>query len=255
MFLDSNNIKEFEILEKASFPLFYLGNKSLLQNRKISIVGSRRPNAYTKALTHELASKLSLRGITIVSGAAMGVDAIAHKATSNFNTIAVMANGLDIHYPAVNKKLIQNIENKGLCLSSYAYKEKARAYTFVQRNELVVALGEILIITQADLNSGSLRSFAYAKQQNKTVYVLPHRLGESLGTQALIKNQEAKVIYDLESFVNSFKALEECKDDILLFCKYGRDINLALERFGNKIYEYELEGKIYNKNGIVYANL
>ena len=87
-------IKEFTVLKNYPFSIDCIGNTNLLNNRKISIVGSRRPSSYTQALTYELSSKLSLRGITIVSGAAMGVDSLAHKATIDFNTIAVMANGL-----------------------------------------------------------------------------------------------------------------------------------------------------------------
>jgi len=245
-------INEFTVLKNYPFVINCIGNTKLLKNRKISIVGSRRPSAYTQALTSELSSKLSLRGITIVSGAAMGVDSLAHNATYDFNTIAVMANGLNIRYPSVNTSLIKNIEQKGLCLSAYAKDEKARAYTFVQRNELVVALGEVLIITQAELNSGSLRSYEFAQKQNKKVFVLAHRIGESLGTQNLIIQNKAEVIYDIDDFVNRYKVKKDNIDEILLFCKYGINIQLALDKFGNKIYEYELEGKIYSRNGIIY---
>lgn len=248
----TQDIKEFSVLKKYPSPIYYIGNTALLKNRKISIVGSRRPSSYTQALTYELSSKLSQRGITIVSGAAMGVDSLAHNATYDFNTIAVMANALNIRYPSVNSSLIKHIEKKGLCLSAYPKDEKARAYTFVQRNEWVVALGEVLIITQAELNSGSLRSFEFAQKQNKKVFVLAHRIGESLGTQDLIIQNKAEVIYDIDDFVNKYKIEEENKDEILLFCKYGINMQLALEKFGNKIYEYELEGKIYSKNGIIY---
>lgn len=70
-----------------------------------------------------MTSKLSSNNICIVSGAAMGVDSIAHAGAKSNNTIAVVANGLDIRYPSVNKNLIIDIENNGLILSTY--KEKA----------------------------------------------------------------------------------------------------------------------------------
>ena len=98
-----------------------------------------------------------------------------------------MANGLNIRYPAINEKLIKSIEEKGLVLSTYKDEQKARNYTFVQRNEIVVALGEILIVTQADLKSGTLSSIKYALEMGKEVYTIPHHINESLGTQDLLE--------------------------------------------------------------------
>ncbi|MDD4329945.1 MAG: DNA-processing protein DprA, partial [Aliarcobacter sp.] len=89
-------IDELSSMKKYPEELFYLGNIDLLKKRKISIIGSRRPNSYTKEFTYKLASKFSDLGICIVSGAAMGVDAIAHQGAKSNNTIAVVANGLDI---------------------------------------------------------------------------------------------------------------------------------------------------------------
>ena len=97
------SIDELNSMKKYPKELFYIGNTALLRKRKISIIGTRRPNSYTKEFTYKLASRLSNTGICIVSGAAMGVDAISHNAAKSNNTIAVVANGLDIRYPAVNK--------------------------------------------------------------------------------------------------------------------------------------------------------
>lgn len=80
----------------------------------------------------EITSKLSQNGICIVSGAAMGVDSIAHSGAGLNNTIAVVANGLDIRYPSVNKNQIIEIEKNGLIISSFKEGEKARLYSFVQ---------------------------------------------------------------------------------------------------------------------------
>lgn len=144
-------IDELSSMKKYPKELFYIGNTKLLEKQKVSIVGTRRPNAYTKEFTHKLSQKLSQANICIVSGAAMGVDAISHKAANTNNTIAVVANGLDIRYPSINKNLIKDIESNGLMLSAYKEGEKARAYTFVLRNEIVVALGDILIVSEAEL--------------------------------------------------------------------------------------------------------
>lgn len=246
-------IDELSSMKKYPNELFYIGNTNLLNKRKISIVGTRRPNSYTKEFTFKLASKLSNAGICIVSGAAMGVDAIAHQGAKTNNTIAVVANGLDIRYPTVNKNLIIDIEKNGLILSSYKEKEKARNYTFVLRNEIVVALGEILIVTQADLNSGTLSSVEYALNMNKKVYTLPHRLNESLGTQELVKKGLIEVIYNIDKFILDITGLkaENIEDEVLHFCRTSPTYESAISKYPNKIFEYELEGKIKIENGKV----
>lgn len=246
-----------ELQSMKSYPknLFYIGNDKLLQTPMVSIVGTRKPNSYTKEFTHKLSSKLSLAGITIVSGAAMGVDAIAHKACQNYQTIAVVANGLDIRYPSVNKNMICEIEKQGLVLSAYKEKQKARNYTFVLRNEIVVALGKVLIVTQADLNSGSLTSVDYALKMGKKVYTLPHRLNESLGTQKLVEKKLIEPIYDIDEFINLLvpKQVKEIqKDEFLLFCETSPLYDEAVYKYSDKVFEYELMGKIEIKNGKIF---
>lgn len=247
-------IDELKSMKKYPKELFYMGNEKLLTKRKISIVGSRRPNTYTKELTHRISNTLSKHNFCIVSGAALGVDAIAHNAAGSENTIAIVANGLDIRYPSINKNLIANIEKNGLILSSYKNGEKAKNYTFVLRNEIVVALGEILIVTQADENSGTLTSINYALQMGKKVYTIPHRMNESLGTQKLVKEGLIEVIYDIEEFIENLGGIkiEKTFNEVLEFCKTNPTYEEALIKYSNKIFEYELEGKIKVENGKIY---
>jgi len=243
------HLSELDSMKKYPKELFYKGNLELLQKSKISIVGSRRPNSYTKALVSRLACELSKRNICIVSGAAMGIDTLAHKGAKAKNTIAVMANGLDIRYPSLNKTLIEQIEQEGLCLSQYAPGEIARSWSFVARNEIVVALGKALIVAQADRNSGSMRSVEFALKMGKQIYVLPHRIGESEGTNDLLAKNLATCIYDIDTFVNSFGKIPDIREDELLeFCKQTPHLNEVLARFGTKVFEYELEGLIEIKN-------
>ena len=245
------HIDELMSMKKYPDELFFIGNCDLLKKRKVSIIGTRRPNSYSKEFTYKLASKLSNAGICIISGAAMGVDSIAHQGAGTNNTIAVVANGLDIRYPSVNKNLIIDIEKNGLILSAYKEKEKAKNYTFVLRNEIVVALSEFLIVTEADIDSGSLTSVNYALKMGKPVYTIPHRINESLGTQELIKKGLVKVIYDIDEFIYSICGTknESIKDEVLLFCKNNPSYESAIEKFADRIFEYELEGKIKIENG------
>ena len=253
----TEHISALESMKKYPKELFYKGNLELLNRPKVSIVGSRRLSNYTREATYILAKELSKRGVCIVSGAAMGVDTIAHEGAGSDNTIAVVANGLDIRYPSVNRELIQNIENNGLILSQFNDGFRATGWSFVVRNELVVALGDILIVSEADLDSGSMRSVEYALSMGKKIYVLPHRLGESLGTNYLLNENKATAITDIESFSATFGesvTSDIQKDDFFYFCQTSPSFDEAVNLFGDRIYEAELEGLITIHNGTVRVN-
>ena len=250
----TKHISELDAMKKYPPELFYKGNLSLLQRPKVSMVGTRRPSAYTRQFTYALAKALAKRGVCVVSGAAMGVDTIAHEGAGVDNTIAVVANGLDIRYPVINRPLIEGIENRGLILSQFNDGFRATGWSFVVRNELVVALGDLLIVTEADLKSGSMRSVEYALKMGKEIWVLSHRLDESLGTNQLLAEGKAKVIQDVESFVSRFgQAVESemLKDDFFYFCQRSPTFDETVKKFGDKVYEAELEGMVTIHNGIV----
>jgi len=125
-------IVELEAMRKYPTELFFRGDLGLLKYPKVSIVGTRTPSLYTQQITEEIAKALRKRGVCIVSGAVLGC-------------------GLDIRYPVVNSDLIASIERKGLLLSPFNDGFRATNWSFVVRNELVVALGEMLVVGEADL--------------------------------------------------------------------------------------------------------
>ena len=250
------HIPELDLMKKYPKELFAIGDASLLDRPKVSIVGTRRPSPYTKQLTSLLSQSLAKRGVCIVSGAAMGLDAIAHTAAGADNTIAVVANSLDIRYPIINHQMIQKIEEEGLVLSQFPSRFKARTWSFVVRNELVVALGDVLIVAEADENSGSMRSVEFALKMGKKVYVLPQRIGESKGTNKLLEEGLAEPIYNIEMFSNNYGIEPSCetivKDDFFYFCQTLPTLDDAVEKFDNRVYEAELEGLISIKNGLIH---
>ncbi len=238
--------KRLEVLKKPPTTLYYQGNPKLLKQKLISIVGTRHPNQYTKEMTRTIAAAFAKIGYTVVSGAAMGVDALAHQGAMP-QTIAVMANSLDISYPAVNKKLISKMSQEALVLSEYEANTRATKYAFVIRNRIVVALGEALIITEADENSGTMRSAEIAIELGRPIYVLSHRAGESLGTQKLLREGDASLITDVDDFIAQFGRIESVEEELLFF-KSNPTLSEALAQYGDKIYEWELEGKICINN-------
>jgi len=248
------HILELEDMKKYPKELFYRGSLELIKRPKVSIVGTRRPSAYTRQCTYKLAKAMASRGVCVVSGAAMGVDSIAHDGAGADNTIAVVANGLDLKYPAVNRQQIESIEKSGLVMSQFKDGFRATAWSFVVRNELVVALGDILIVTQADLNSGSMRSVEYAQKMGKEIWVLSHRIDESLGTNKLLSDGKANIILDIEKFASRFgKDVQSniLKDEFFYFCQKSPTFDETVEKFGSRVYEAELEGSVTIHNGIV----
>lgn len=244
------NIPETLHMKKRPASIYAAGHIDLLDKRKVSIVGSRRPGAYTKNIVMQLASALAKRGVAVVSGAAMGVDAMAHRGAGVAQTIAVMPCGLHHRYPAVNASLIEEIAQQGLVLSQFDPDFKARPWSFVVRNELVVALGEVLVVAQADRDSGTMRSVEFAKKMEKEIFVLPHRLGESEGTNDLLAAKEAEAIYDIDAFAENFGTIEnETSDPFISFCKKSPTWEEAVKRFGERLFEAELEGTIAVREG------
>ena len=250
-----DRISQLEDMKKYPKELYYIGDRSLLDRPKVSIVGTRRPLNYTKWFTNSIAKALAKRGVCIVSGAAMGVDAIAHSGAGSYNTIAVVANSLDIRYPSVNRFLIEEIEQKGLIISQFAPTFKATPWSFVVRNEIVVALGEVLIVTEADINSGSMRSVEFALNMGKKIFVPPHRIGESRGTNQLLKDGLAEPIYDIELFAQKYGVVPKDdkikKDEFFYFCQTSPTFDEAIAKFGSRVYEAELEGLIHIENGLI----
>ncbi len=243
------DIKELASMKKYPQNLSYSGDLKLLKKTKISIVGTRKPSKYTREFTQKLASTLSKHNICVVSGGAMGVDATAHLGAGSSNTISVLPCGIDIKYPSVNKNLLCDIERDGLLLSQFEYGFKARPWSFVTRNELVVALGEVLVVCEAELGSGSMRSIEYAIAMNKEIFVLPQRLGESSATAFLLNSGKAKAIYDIDEFVSQFSDEIDLNpyaksDEFLEFCQTNPTYDEALVKFPNRVFEAELSGEI-----------
>ena len=231
--------------------LYALGDTSLLESPlTIAIIGTRRPNLYAKNITAQLASELSKAGATIISGGALGIDIIAH-ANSLPSTIMVSPSSLDIFYPASNKPIIEQIAKQGLLLSEYEKCYPPERYAFILRNRLIIALSDLVIIPQADLKSGSMQSARIAQEQGKPLYVLSHKITESLGTNYLLQNNLAKGIFSLQGFIESLGLGVQKRDEILEFCALNPSFEEAFLRFGDKLLEYEIEGKILRSDGRV----
>ncbi len=142
----------------------------------VAIVGSRRPTAYGKQVTYMLAGELAAAGAIIVSGLALGIDSIAHRAAldAGGKTVAVLGSGLRQVYPTRNRLLASQIENgMGAVVTEFKPDEVAMPYHFPQRNRIIAGLSVGVIVTEADATSGSLITANFALQANRTVMAVP----------------------------------------------------------------------------------
>lgn len=190
--------------------LFVLGSlEPLSQTKVVSIVGSRAVTPYGQLVTSRLAGELASRGIAVVSGLALGVDAVAHKATLDENgyTVAVLANGLDSIQPASNRNLaLRILRQGGAIISEYPEGTPAFKQNFVARNRIVSGLCDGLLITEATERSGSLHTANFALEQGRVVMAVPGNItsGNSAGTNNLIKTGAVPVtsVQDILSALN-----------------------------------------------------
>lgn len=173
--------------------IYAIGNLSLLAKQpSLAVVGSRRVSPYGRQVTSQLIEELAAQNIVIISGLALGVDAIAHRAALDVKgaTIAVLACGLDTLYPATNTRLGHDIlNNGGLIISEYPEGTPPLRQHFIARNRLVSGLGYGVLITEAAAKSGTLHTAGFALEQGKTVFTVPGNITSPLsaGTNNLIK--------------------------------------------------------------------
>ena len=172
--------------------VYFVGTLPTDRPPVVAIVGTRKPTSYGKEVTFNLAYNLAKKGVIIVSGLALGVDAIAHRAAleAGGTTIAVMAGGLDSIYPANHRALAKQIvTNGGALLSEYAPGILARDFQFLQRNRIVSGLADAVIVTEAAARSGTLSTVMHALDQNREVFAVPGNITSpmSVGPNRLLQ--------------------------------------------------------------------
>ena len=191
----SINSKEYpEKLKKIYDPpqkLYVLGNKNLLNQNGVAIVGSRKATPYGKKVAHNLAKELSGNGLIVISGLALGIDSYAHIGAIKGGTIAVIGSGIDNIYPKANIELAREIiRNNGCIISEYSIGIKPEKLHFPQRNRIISGLSEGVVVVEANKKSGALITAEFALEQGKEVFAVPGDINkkQSEGTNQLIKD-------------------------------------------------------------------
>jgi DNA processing protein len=171
----------------------------------IAVVGSRVASTYGKFTTERLCRELALKGITVVSGLARGIDSAAHRGAlaGKGRTIAVLGCGLDIIYPPENEKLLMEIAQKGVVITEFPFGTQPNAPNFPSRNRIISGVSLGVVVVEAGEKSGSLITARVALDQGREVFAVPGSIDSagSRGTHHLIR-QGAKLIENVDDILD-----------------------------------------------------
>jgi len=157
----------------------------------VAIVGTRRVTSYGRQITEELSSYLASSGITVVSGLARGVDAIAHQTAlkAGGRTIGVLGSGVDKIYPPEHRQLAERMMESGAIVSDYAPGTPPDASNFPPRNRIISGLSLAVVVIEAGETSGALITAEFAAEQGREIFAVPGSIlaPQSKGTNKLIQ--------------------------------------------------------------------
>jgi len=181
-------------------PVLYVRGALLPEDEwAVAIVGTRRITPYGRQVSEEVAGMLARNGVSVVSGLARGVDAIAHQAALNAGgrTIAVLGSGVDRIYPPEHRRLAERIMERGALVSDYAPGTPPEGVNFPPRNRIISGLSLAVIVVEAGERSGALITAGFAADQGREVFAVPGniRAPQSVGTNRLIQ-QGARPLLD-----------------------------------------------------------
>jgi DNA processing protein len=197
-------------------PLLYVKGE-LQQGDKlaVAVVGSRFASHYGKVTAEKISQDLAREGITIVSGMARGIDASAHKAalSAGGRTIAVLGCGIDVNYPAENKKLKEAIASQGAVISEFPFSTPPASSHFPMRNRIISGLSLGVVVIEASHRSGSLITARLALEQGRDVFAVPGSIDSlrSRGTHRLIKDGATELLPQMKDHAQSVGVHQESK--------------------------------------------
>lgn len=189
---DNAFTKVLGTIAKPPKNLYFMGKLPEKRLPTVAIIGTRKPTRYGNEVTERLAYDLASRGIVVVSGLALGVDGLAHRAAldAKGTTLAVLGNGLPKIYPSSHQQLANDIISAGgAVMTEYPEDMPSLSHQFLERNRIVSGLADAIIITEAASRSGTLNTAAHALEQGKEVFVVPGNITSpmSVGCNQLLK--------------------------------------------------------------------
>ncbi|MDZ4794166.1 MAG: DNA-processing protein DprA [Bacteroidota bacterium] len=236
--------------------LFYKGEADLNATKMVAVIGTRSHTEYAKQVTEKLVKELTEQQVTIVSGLAFGVDAIAHKAAikNGLPTVGVLAHGLDQLYPAEHAGLAKDmLKHQGGLLTEFRSGSKPDKHNFPTRNRVVAGMCDATIVVETGLKGGSMITAELSNSYNKDVFAIPGKVtdAKSAGCNYLIKNNKAILLTDASELIqimqweDKVKSRKEKKSQRELFIELTPEekIVVAILREKETVNIDELNGK------------
>jgi len=266
----------------AAPPLVFLrGQLEPIDRWAVAVVGTRRLTAYGRQVTHDLVAGLVGNGITIISGLARGIDAVAHRTAieGGGRTIAVMASGIDKIYPPEHRDLAREIvAGHGALVTDYPFGAEPESNHFPARNRLISGLSLGVIVIEAGERSGALITARFALEQNREVFAVPGNIHSpvSVGTNRLIQ-QGGKLVMRVEDVLEELNLkmvaeqavaqimLPETAEEAALIAQLssqpvhvdelGRLTSMPMSLIGSTLTMMELKGMVQQVGGMNYIRL
>jgi DNA processing protein len=261
-------------------PVLYVqGELKDVDQFAVAIVGTRRLTSYGRQVTHDLVAGLVRNHVTVVSGLARGIDAVAHKTAVELGgrTIAVLGSGLDCIYPAENRQLATDIINgSGAVISEYALGVKPEAKNFPPRNRIISGLSFGVVVVEAGERSGALITTNFALEQDREVFAVPGNITSpaSKGPNKLIQ-QGAKLVTKVEDILEELNlsrivektavqlALPETAEEVAIYTNLStqavhidelcRSTGLSTGLVSSTLTLMELKGLVQQVGGMNYV--
>ncbi|MDO5717091.1 MAG: DNA-processing protein DprA, partial [Tissierellia bacterium] len=201
-------------IDDAPWVLYCKGSYQKDDPIAIAVVGSRKCSNYGKQVCSHITSELAKMGITIVSGLAYGIDAIAHENALKHDgrTLAVLGTGINVIHPKRNAHLFHKIPEQGCILTEFPANTEGKAWNFPRRNRIISGLSLGVLVIEAQAKSGSLITAGFAGEQGKEVFAVPGNIISpySQGTNKLIQDG-AKLVMDVDDILEELSELSTIK--------------------------------------------
>jgi DNA processing protein len=184
--------------ESSPLVLYLKGDMNLNHKRTVAIIGTRKPTEQGKINCEKLIEGLQDYDVQIISGLAFGIDTCAHKKSveTNTETIGVMGHGLDILYPAENRKLVNKMVEIGGVLTEFPINTRPDRENFPMRNRIIASMSDVVVVVESKRKGGSIITAEFANSYNKDVFAIPGRTTDdaSEGCNKLIKQHKASLL-------------------------------------------------------------
>ena len=209
-------------------PLLYVrGDSSLLQEAQLAVVGARKASPAGRRAARILSAQLVEAGLHVCSGLAMGIDAEAHSAalSAGGSSIAVMATGIDVVYPARHRGLAEDLAAAGCLLTEYPPGCKPERYRFPRRNRILSGLSLGVLVVEAALRSGSLITAGTALEQGREVFALPWAMFHESGRGCLrLIRDGAKMVECVADILDELGPLYTLQKDLFTGCAGAEEV-------------------------------